>query len=509
MNAQQIKALILVGLALMVAIFVGKLIGDGDYWALMALGFLVCSSLIIFTSGYGPLLAFGIVSPFALPVPFIKGVPLVLLVLGVCMLKLILKHSLTHKEFKGYRHILTLGFVLFFGWVALRYAMKPVMPNLGGFGQNITGFRNYMSYAICGFMVLLLPVFIRTKDEAAHLVRWMVYFSLAFILVLLVCMVTGSQMLALYMGHYFNIYVGYFGNGWLRFVTLPGLGLALISVSMLPHLLLWQVRWRVLLFLLGMSAVVLGGNRSSFGMSAVMILVITMLQYRPLRLAGMAAALAVAALGAYTLGESGAVAWDSPAGRVLGLVSPSMERATGSEGTVIWRKQRWELAISKIKEDPLLGVGYGGVENAWTLLGTDQFESSRLDIDMATGGIHNGYLQAAYNLGIPAAVIFLLVLLHQIYCTARGAYVHQHSDPVAADLYVFVCANLCAFIPSIFIGTDLNSIHLWFYLALGVFVERVSRPVVPKASRFFFGNGLADKRPRLPLYFVFPDRFRQ
>src|SRR5207245_1264306 len=88
-------------------------------------------------------------------------------------------------ESEPYRHCFTLGFLVFFGWVALRYCMNPVMPNVSGFGQGVTGFRSYLNYGICFALVMFLPVFFTTREDVVRLFRWMGGISLFFILFLI------------------------------------------------------------------------------------------------------------------------------------------------------------------------------------------------------------------------------------------------------------------------------------------------------------------------------------
>ena len=66
------------------------------------------------------------------------------------------------------------------------------------------------------------------------------------------------------------------------------------------------------------------------------------------------------------------------------------------------------------KSGPLIGKGYGGLENAWVFSDTSQIEDVLLEVDLASGGIHNGYLTGAYSLGIPAVLFFLIAFIGQM-----------------------------------------------------------------------------------------------
>src|SRR5262245_53843026 len=151
-----IKSLVLLVACCIVAISLGNLIGQGDYESLLLLSYATIAFFILLAPGYLPLLALGLLNPFVLPIPYIYRFPFLAIMLVSCVVKLVFRNSLTHREFSGYKSCLNPGFLLFFAWVALRYLMKPVMPNLSGFGQGVTGFRSYMDYGFCFGILLLL-----------------------------------------------------------------------------------------------------------------------------------------------------------------------------------------------------------------------------------------------------------------------------------------------------------------------------------------------------------------
>src|SRR5262249_39414492 len=153
-----------------------------------------------------------------------------LLILVICCVKLFFRNALARVSGNPYRHCFSWGFAALFGWVALRYCMHPVLPNFGGFGQNVTGFRAYLDYGICFALVLLLPFFLNSRHDVIRLLQWMGGISLAFILLLVPLVFTKSVLAALWLNR-FGLFVSMFDNGWLRFVVLPGFGLNLLMLS--------------------------------------------------------------------------------------------------------------------------------------------------------------------------------------------------------------------------------------------------------------------------------------
>jgi hypothetical protein len=113
------------------------------------------------------------------------------------------------------------------------------------------------------------------------------------------------------------------------------------------------------------------------------------------------------------------------------------------------------------------------VENAWVFATRADFEMASMEIDLATGAVHNGYIAAAYALGVPAVMFFLIGCFRQIYISAREAIRSRKRDRGLSDLHKFVCANLVALLPAIFVGTDLNGPVIWYYLTLGVLLMRL------------------------------------
>src|SRR2546423_15362390 len=125
MNPNAVKQLVIFVLCCVAAVVVGSLVASQDSENLLLLSYLVVGIYVLAAPGFVPLLAFGILNPFVLPIPFIHNVPFMMLILGVCFVKLFFHKALARQRAASpYQHCLTRGFFLFFGWIALRYFMN-------------------------------------------------------------------------------------------------------------------------------------------------------------------------------------------------------------------------------------------------------------------------------------------------------------------------------------------------------------------------------------------------
>ena len=130
--------------------------------------------------------------------------------------------------------------------------------------------------------------------------------------------------------------------------------------------------------------------------------------------------------------------------------------------------------MQDIYNHPLIGAGYGGLERAFIYGSYADLEIARVEIDVASGAIHNGFIAGARVLGVPALLVFLFVYGGQILFNGRRALHHRVADEQMNELHCFTFANLVALIIAIFIGADLNQPMIWFYLTFGVLVARIN-----------------------------------
>jgi O-antigen ligase len=469
MSHRQATALLIFGSAIVLAICAGISIAEEDY---MLLTLAVCAvglALLIVTPGYVPLLAFGLLSPVALPLPFIVNFPFLLFALGILILKYWLERGLTiHRKFTP---ISTLNWAcaLFFVWVFLRYCINPSIPNLMGIGTNVTGFRAWLSYGLCFGLMFFLGRFVNNREGLLKLIVWMAFVSAFFAIAFLAATFSNNIRVASLLA-YFGVYITQSEVGSIRFVVLPGFGLILLSLALLPNLLKLKWSMRICFVVLGVAAVFIGGNRSSFGGALISLITIPLLRRKFLWATATVGFVLVVAVGGYFAGPTLSRLPHIGFLRPLALVSPDLAQATDAANTLEWREERWQRAIEEIQDHPLIGRGYGGVEDALAVGDAQETEELSKETSLATGGVHNGYLACSLALGIPAAVFFVFLLISQIITNAICAYGLEKEDPIVSEAHCWVCTFLLINAADVFIAADLNDPMIWFFMALGLFL---------------------------------------
>jgi O-antigen ligase len=470
MQWNTLKALLMFGLAAFVAICFGFSVALGDYRLIfLAAAISILIALIVYP-GYAPLLALGILCPFSPPMPFVWQLPFTGVVLGICCLKFFVERAISTKPSPSI-NTMNAPAILFFGWVFIRYCMKPMLPNMMGWGQNVTGFRAYLNYGIAFVIVFALGRFLPRRDDLSKLFKWMTICSLVFVVVLVALMPTKNMFFAVFV--YIGLFATAFDNGMLRFVILPAFGIVLISVSMLPLLYPTTKLRRRLLLIVGWTAVILGGGRAGLLMALAVAFGILFLNRQWLRLS-----LIVGTLGFLAVIFS--YAGDRLAATNIGFLRPlsliSARIAENSDADANWefRRIRWERAVEEIRKNPIAGESYGGVENAWVAEQGGASEETAMEMTLATGSVHNGFLDCALALGIPAALFFTYILVSRIIITGRRAMALRKSDPLMSQVNCFLSTNLVALALTISIGTDVNDKQIWLYLGLTVLAERLA-----------------------------------
>jgi hypothetical protein len=466
---------------LVLSIVVGFTLATESHF-LLILGFgAVLVAAVLVADGFAALVAFGLLCPFVLPVPFVRGVPLLASVLALCALKYILRCSVRRSDVKSALWLLTPGITLFFLWVAIRYAMDPVLPNPKGFGSHVTGFRAYFGYAICCGFVLLLGVTINTRAQLASLLRWLGIVAAA-LAVLFIPLVFSRSLTVASLLSQFGVFVTTFDNGFLRFVVLPGYGMLLVMLAALPNLCRPTPAMRFALLGLGLAAVILGGSRSSFLMLMVMLMCVAALRRRLLHTMAFGSGFAVLLVTFYLIGEHAQIR-EVGLLRILSLASPRIAYQTDAAENMRWRMARWERAVADIQQRPWVGKGYGGLDNAWIFQTRADYESAMVDVDVAAGSVHNGYLAAARAFGVPAVAFFLILQAWHLVWNFRLSRRLRQVDPMASDLHLLVLAYVMSYSVAIYFGTDLNDPMVWFAIALGLLMSRVRAIEVPTTTR--------------------------
>jgi hypothetical protein len=481
MTPTLVKNFIVLCICVLLALIFSFAVATESYSVLVLPVMLSLLAATIVLPGYGFLLAFGLVCPFILPLPFVWGMPMLLFILGLCGLKYILRRALGNEQFViNYN----LPIIIFFTWVLIRYCMNPVKPGIAlGLSQGVTGFRAYVNYALCAAVFFAVGLF-KDERDIAKMLRWMCGLSMMCVLLFLPLMFTKSLTVANVLGN-LGVFVTSFDNGWLRFVVLPEFGLVLVTTALLPNLFKLGKSWRVGAILLGVAAIIMGGNRSSLVMLFAVAVVFGFFRYRSRGLIATLAGVLMCLLAMFYVGETEPNI-DPALYRLTALVSPHAARITEAEQTVEWRKVRWDRAMEDIREHPIVGMSYGGLENAFVFASFSDYERATVDIDVASGSIHNGYLANARSLGIPSLVLFVMIFLWQILKQMREALKVKQSDPLKSELHAYLCMNLICIGFHIYIGIDLNTPLLWFILGLCVLLVRkkpvaVARPAMQRS----------------------------
>lgn len=461
---------------LVLSLVVGVVLAtENHYLLILGVGAVLVTAVVV-AEGFAALLAFGLLCPFVLPAPFVRGVPLLASVLALCVVKYILRCAVRRADVKSAVWLLTPGIALFFLWVAIRYGMDPVLPNPKGFGTHVTGFRAYFGYATCCAFVVLLGVTINTREQLTSLLRWLAIIA-AVLAGLFIPLVFSRSLAAATVLSQFGVFVTTFDNGFLRFVVLPGYGMLLVMFAVLPQLLRPTPGMRLVLMGLGLGAVVVGGSRSGMLMLMVMLLCVALVRWRTLYSVAFGAGFATLLLAFHLIGEHAAIR-EVGLLRILSLVSPRIAHQTDAMENMRWRMARWERAVEDIQQRPWVGKGYGGLDNAWVFQTRADYESAMVDVDVAAGSVHNGYLAASRAFGVPAVVFFLLLQLWHAGWNLWISHRVRQTDAFASDLHLLVFAYLASLTVAIYFGSDLNEPLVWLFLALGV-LGRKLHPSVP------------------------------
>lgn len=469
MNAAQIKALLILATGGLLALILGFSVATQEYALLALFGYFIVGISVLLFADNIPLLAFGLTSPFLLPLPFVWGFPLFPLILAICTFKLILQRAVSQEKHNRKRiPTFVWPFTLFFLSVLLRYLIDPALPNFSGYGENVTGFRPYFAYFTCFYFMLILGHVIQSRAHILSMIRWMMTFSIIFAVFLTACVFTKSIALLEYFV-LLGVTVTTFDNGLLRFLVLPSFGLIIILFCLLPNLV--RISWltRIVLLILGTTAVVVGGNRIGLAMALVIVICVPLAQGKFMQTAlsvfmiGLFAFIA-SYIGTMVKGQVGLY-------RVLALVSEDLALHSGAADSVRWREVRWERAWEDIQNKPFIGYSYGGLANAFVY--GERSDEATVEVDLASGGVHNGYLACAHAFGVPTALLFIGTLFWQIIFNFRRALFFKSFDAEMSQVHTFLFALLSAYSVSIFVGTDLNAPMIWFLLCLGIVTARI------------------------------------
>ncbi len=499
MRPQQLTALITLCAAVVLALCLGISIATENYMLLAFVATLVIVGGLVVMPGYVPIFVFSLLMPFSLPIPFIWNLPFLMIGLGICVVKHWLQGGLRQRTLKSGKQSdhfrsATIPIIIFMLWVFFRYCMNPSLPNFMGWGTNVTGFRSWLSYALCFGVLFYTSRVLNDREGLMSLMRWLAYASIFFVFVFIPAALSKSPQVATFFFR-LGMYVDLFDNGFLRFVILPQFGLLLFTLLLLPNLLPVKRTYRYILFVLAVAAIVAGGNRSSLGAAFIIACTIPLLRGKVLQIMATGFTVLTIVTAGYFLGPKLSQLPHTGFIRSLALVSPDLAQATGGDANIEWREVRWQRGLEEIRKYPLIGQGYGGIENG--LVSDYQSEEENVEMSVATGSVHNGYIACAVALGVPAAVLFILILIGQILVNAKRAFFMRKKDPVLADVHCFICSYLLASAIGAFFAADMNDAILWFFFGLSIFASQLrsaeTRKVLARPSFV---------KPTLPVQFA-------
>src|SRR5665213_909642 len=302
MNSVHLQAVIIACAAVVLAVCLGISVATENY-ILLAFGACIAIGLILIViPNYAPLLAFGTLCPIAAPIPFISAFPFIAIILGICIVKYVLQRALVRHSKQREISTMIWPFGVLFAWVLFRYCLNPALPNVRGYGENVTGFRSYLNYSICFGIIFFLGRFVVSQAALLKLIRWLARWSVAFSIAFIIIMFSRSAAVSGILIS-LGVYIETYDNGVFRFVVLPGFGVILLTLVQLPQLFPCR-RWiRYLTAILACAAIVLGGNRSSLAMAVAVVIVIPFLKQRFLRFGVRLAVIAFGFAAAYWAGE--------------------------------------------------------------------------------------------------------------------------------------------------------------------------------------------------------------
>jgi O-antigen ligase len=450
---------------------------------LMVLGGVMIAVLIVKAS-YPAYLAFGTLAPFGISLWFIQLIPILGLVLALCVCSVWLRAIVQRKAAPQAGRMDVLMAVFYLCLVG-RYCIDPVFPGRAlGISNDITGFRSWLDHLLGLITFLSLGRLITSLHDVQRLFRWLVIFGLAFTLILVILMFIPGMALNNTLAR-MGVFVAYFGNGWRRFVVLPGMGIFLIMASLLPALFGITSVQRLFCLAVGSVAVVAGGNRGSVLSLLIMVGVIWMLQKRRWAMGGLFIAVIALALTLNAMIGHGLARTETPWMRVMGAFSPRLSVQIGTADTMEWRLIRWRRAMEDIKMHPWIGLGYGGMRGYFGMLSDVHELSPDLDVerDLATGSTHNGYISTARALGLPITVLFGIIMLRRIAVHLKWAALLRLKDAALFEAHVALCAYLVMSLFILMVGSEIRNPAMWVFIVLSPIVEHLgsaftTRPAV-------------------------------
>lgn len=305
--------------------------------------------------------------------------------------------------------LLTPELLVFASWLALE-----VVRNLGVYGLSAFG-----EFRVRYLVLVVIPyalVFVATREQMLRLARWVVVLFLAVPLacaplIAVLARQNGSQRtysasvsMGLFLGLILLLELK--RSGQLSVPTplavLASLGVAALVLSD-AHRSVW-----IAIVVVGLVLAILG--RMPFGRTAPIVIMICV------------ALILVASSG----WQSFFTTYEFVLDRSQALIRPL------DDGTAAWRLWVWKANLETLRDNPILGHGFGGYWNAYV---------------PELGGIvevapHNLYVQTAVKTGIVGLVILLLFFRRMFQMLTRGRRILPSEDGLYEPLILFALAGL-------------------------------------------------------------------
>jgi O-antigen ligase len=170
----------------------------------------------------------------------------------------------------------------------------------------------------------------------------------------------------------------------------------------------------------------------------------------------------------------------------LGIFYLQNQRQVGffdnKDGSIMWRQMMWRDGYRLLTESPrhmIVGVGMDSIKNRWLEWGL--FDKGHQPM----GHFHSTPMQLAVERGIPALIIWLVVLGIYARMLWRGLRSHQGSDWRSIGILLGCAGGLIGFFASGIVHSNLvdQEVAMIFYLMMALGVSLSTMPTAEDVLR--------------------------
>ncbi len=465
--------ILVVSVGCICALWLGSFLPDSGLDPWMTLELVVLAAFCVVCAVYNNFpffLAFGTWIPFF---PHVLG-PASFPTVGYFLIwmTIVLFLRLTVQGYISYRQSFNWPLTIAFGWVIIRFMMNPV-TKLGATagGSGVSGALPYFNYVFAMFLMIVLGAVLNDRPKIMYFMRWCYRVVLWSGLALTICaFIPGTAPYLAAMG---SFAAGSIGDGIQRLVQLPGYGLFLLEVALCPalfHLKPWKC---AVIFSLGLSMMIIGGNRSAVAGAFIVIPVMLFLrrQSNALLVTILTMVVCIGAL-RFTVANMDP-ANIPPMMRSFGVFDSEIDKASGGDASAKWRYAVWDDGWKKIMETPLIGRGFGNLP--LHVEGNDAQKSTDFETVLAGGEAHNGFVNAAYGFGIPFMIALSAAIVLYFFKEASLALRSDRHDPEMRDLHAFLAGMFASYPILIYTAFDLSIVMLWTYVSISCVLSHLPR----------------------------------